>query len=91
LIATSLKEYHLNVNKDIFESKWEQIRAQSSVWWGLLTEDDLTKVDKAPIKFDKYILILRVKYGYTREVARVEINKRVTELIMNKGQTPPII
>lgn len=81
----------MNVNKDIFESKWEQIRAQSSVWWGLLTEDDLTKVDKTPIKFDKYILILRVKYGYTREGARVEINKRVTELIMNKGQTPPII
>ncbi len=85
------KEYYLNVNKDIFESKWAQIRAQSTAWWGLLTEDDLTKVDKAPIKFDKYSLILRVKYGYTREVARLEINKRVTELIMNKGQTASII
>jgi len=72
------------VNKDIFESKWEQIRAQSKVWWNLLTEDDLTKIDKAPIKFDKYIMILRVKYGYTRDVARVEINKRVTELASAK-------
>lgn len=74
----------MNVNKDIFESMWEQIRAQSSVWWGLLTEDDLTKVEKAPVKYDKYLLILRVKYGYTREGARVEVNKRVTELAANK-------
>ena len=70
----------MNVNKDIFENKWEKIRAQSKLWWSLLTDDDLTKVDKAPIKFDKYIMILRVKYGYSREYARVEINKRVTEL-----------
>ena len=68
------------MNKDIFENKWEQIRAQSKAWWSLLTDDDLNKVEKAPIKFDKYIMILRVKYGYTREYARVEINKRVTEL-----------
>ena len=74
----------MNVNKDIFESEWEQIRAQSKVWWGLLTEDDLTKIDKAPVKFDKYIMILRVKYGYSREGARLEINKRVTELEATK-------
>ena len=74
----------MNVNKDIFESEWEQIRAQSKVWWSLLTEDDLTKIDNAPVKFDKYIMILRVKYGYTREGARLEINKRVTELEATK-------
>ena len=74
----------MNVNKDIFESEWEQIRAQSKVWWSLLTEDDLTKIDKAPVKFDKYIMILRVKYGYSREGARLEINKRVTELEATK-------
>lgn len=70
----------MNVTKDIFEGKWEQIRAQSKIWWSLLTDDDLTKVDKAPIKFDKYIMLLRVKYGYTREHAREEINRRVTAL-----------
>ncbi len=72
------------MNKDIFESMWEQIRAQSAVWWSLLTEDDLMKVEKAPVKFDKYLLILRVKYGYTRDSARVEVNKRVTELVANQ-------
>jgi uncharacterized protein YjbJ (UPF0337 family) len=73
----------LNVNKDIFEEKWEQIRAQSKVWWGLFTDDDLDKVETAPVKFDKYIMILRVKYGYTREHARLEINRQVRELKTN--------
>jgi hypothetical protein len=70
----------VKLNKDIFESKWEQIRPRSKVWWSLLTEDDLDKVEKAPNKFDKYTMILRVKYGYTREHARDEINTRITEL-----------
>ena len=73
----------MNVNKDIFEAKWEQIRAQTKVWWILFTDDDLNKVEKAPVKFDKYVLILRVKYGYTRERAREEINRRVRELKNN--------
>lgn len=70
----------MKLNKDIFEAKWEQIRPQSRVWWSLLTEDDLDKVEKAPNKFDKYIMILRVKYGYTREHAREQIDTRITGL-----------
>jgi len=67
-------------NKDIFDNRWEYIRAQSKSWWSLITDDDLNKVEKAPIKFDKYVMIIRVKYGYTREQAREEINRRVKEL-----------
>jgi hypothetical protein len=70
----------LNLNKDIFENKWEQIRDQTSAWWSLFTEDDLKKVDKAPVKLDKYAMMLRMKYGYTHERAREEISKRIAEL-----------
>ena len=70
----------MNVNKDVFENSWEQIRAQSRMWWGLFSEDDLNKVEKAPIKCDKYAMLLRVKYGYTHERAREEISKRITDL-----------
>jgi hypothetical protein len=73
----------MNVNKDVFENKWEQIRAQSQVWWGLFSEDDLDKVAKAPIKRNKYAMLLRVKYGYTHERAREEINKHLTDLESN--------
>ena len=73
----------MNVNKDLFENKWEQIRAQSKVWWSLFTEDDLNKVEKALIKLEKYAMMLRVKYGYTHERAREEINKRIADLDIN--------
>ena len=71
------------VNKDVFENKWEQIRAQSKMWWGLLSEDDLNKVEKAVIKRDKYAMLLRVKYGYTHERAGEEIYKHITDLEAN--------
>ena len=73
----------MQVNKDVFENKWEQIRAQSKMWWGLFSEDDLNKIEKADIKSDKYIMMLRVKYGYTYERAQEEINKHITELEAN--------
>ena len=73
----------MNISKDIFENKWEQIRAQTKVWWSLFTEEDLKKVEKAPIKRDKYAMMLRVKYGYTHERAREEIGRRISDLEAN--------
>jgi hypothetical protein len=67
------------LNKNLFESKWQQIRDQSTAWWSLMSEYDLNKVDKAEVKFDKYVTMLQVKYGYTRKQAKLEIDKRVAE------------
>ena len=82
-IRTSGKRLLMHVNKDVFESKWEQIRAQSKAWWSLFSDDDLNKVEKAPIKRDKYAMMLRVKYGYSHERAKEEIGKRITNLEAN--------
>ena len=73
----------MNVNNDVFENKWEQIRAQSKKWWSLFSDDDLNKVANAPIKRDKYAIMLRVKYGYTHERAKEEINRRIAALETN--------
>ena len=73
----------MNVNNDVFENSWEQIRAQSKTWWSLFSDDDLNKVANAPIKRDKYAMMLRVKYGYTSQRARDEINRRITALKTN--------
>jgi len=67
------------LNKKLFESKWKQIRSQTTAWWTLMSESDLIKVDKAEVKFDKYVTLLRVKYGYTRQQAKTEIRTRVAE------------
>jgi hypothetical protein len=66
------------MNRELFESKWKQIRSQTNGWWSLMNSDDLTKVDKAEIKLDKYVTMLRVKYGYSRDEAKKEIGKRIT-------------
>ena len=63
------------MNKDIVEGKWKQMRGEVKAWWGKLTDDDL---DRAAGKFEVLAGILQEKYGYTREVAAEEIDKRVT-------------
>jgi len=67
------------INKAVFDEKWKVIRGQSTVWWSLMAEYDLVKVDKADVKFDKFVTMLQVKYGYTRQKAREEINRLWTE------------
>jgi hypothetical protein len=44
-----------------------------------MSEYDLKKVDKADVKLDMYVTMLQVKYGYTRQQAKTEIDKRVAE------------
>jgi len=61
------------MNNDIFEGKWKQMRGQAKVWWGKLTDDDLEKVGG---KFDQLIGLLQEKYGYTRQQAEEEYEKR---------------
>ena len=64
------------MNKDIFEGKWKQIRGEAKGWWGKLTDDDL---NRAAGKFDVLAGLLQEKYGYTRQRAAEEIDKRVTQ------------
>lgn len=64
------------MNKDIIEGKWKQMQGEARAWWGKLTDDDL---ERAAGKFDVLAGILQEKYGYSREQAADEIDKRVTE------------
>jgi len=77
------------MNKDIFEGKWKQMRGEAKAWWGKLTDDDL---DRAAGKLDVLAGLLQEKYGYTRQHATDEIDKRVTEyeakLKENTSPTP---
>jgi hypothetical protein len=63
------------MTRALFEENWKEIRAQTTGWWSLMAEFDLHKVDKAEVKFDKFVTMLQVKYGYTREKARAEIGR----------------
>jgi hypothetical protein len=63
------------LNKALFEEKWKLIREQINDRWSLMVEYDLIKVDKADVKFDKFVNMLQVKYGYSRQKARDEVGK----------------
>jgi hypothetical protein len=63
------------INKTIFEENWKLIREQATERWSLMADYDLNKVDKAGVKFDKFVTMLRVKYGYTQEKAREEVGR----------------
>jgi len=67
------------MNKAIFEEKWSLIRGQVNTRWSLMVEYDLIKVDKAEVKFNRFVNMLQVKYGYTRQKAREEISNLWTE------------
>lgn len=62
------------MNRDIFEGKWKEMKGQMKEWWGELTDDDL---DRADGKADQLVGILQQRYGYTKEQAEEEFNKRL--------------
>ena len=75
------------MNQGVFEGKWKQARGQARNWWGKLTDDDL---DRAAGKLDVLAGLLQEKYGYTRQHAKDEIEKRVAEYEANlKSETTP--
>ena len=68
------------MNKDIFEGKWKEMRGQIKEWWGKLTDDDL---DQAAGNAEQIIgFLLQQKYGYTRQRAEEEFNRRLKEAKM---------
>ena len=71
------------MNKTLFEENWTLIRGQINARWSLMVEYDLNKVDKAEVKFDKFVTMLQVKYGYTRPQAKDEIAKLWTQYKAN--------
>ena len=65
------------MNKDIFEGKSKEMRGQIKEWWGKLTDDDL---EQAAGNAEQIIGLLQQKYGYTRERAEQEFNRRIKEV-----------
>jgi len=62
------------MNKDIIEGKWKEMRGQIKEWWGKLTDDDL---DQAGGNADQIVGLIQQKYGYTRQRAEGEFNRRI--------------
>jgi uncharacterized protein YjbJ (UPF0337 family) len=64
------------MNIDTFEGRWRQMRGDLRSWWGRLSDNDLEKIAG---KKDRLIGMLQEKYGYTREAAQQEVDRRFRE------------
>jgi uncharacterized protein YjbJ (UPF0337 family) len=64
------------MNSDTFEGRWKQMRGELRSWWGRLSDNDFEKIGG---KKDRLVGMLQEKYGYTREAAQQEIDRRFRE------------
>jgi uncharacterized protein YjbJ (UPF0337 family) len=65
------------MNDDVLAGKWKQVKGNARQWWGKLTDDD---VDKMSGKMEELAGKLQERYGWSRERANDEINRRLREL-----------
>jgi uncharacterized protein YjbJ (UPF0337 family) len=72
------------MNKDVFEGKAKEMRGQVKEWWGKLTDNDL---EQAGGNAEQIVGLIQQKYGYTREHAEEEFNRRIEEAKMKVKQS----
>jgi uncharacterized protein YjbJ (UPF0337 family) len=62
------------MNSDILKGKWKQLRGEVQQWWGELTADDLDQIKGS---YDKLAGRLQEKYGWSKQRAQEEIDRRL--------------
>ena len=64
------------MNQDIFAGQWKQMRGTLKAWWGKLTDSDFDRIGG---QTDKLIGLVQERYGYVREQAQHEVERRMKE------------
>lgn len=64
------------MNEDTFAGQWKEMRGTLRSWWGKLTDDDLERIGGEK---DRLIGVMQEKYGYTRDEAQKEVERRFNE------------
>lgn len=64
------------MNEDVFSGQWKQMRGELKSWWGLLNDDDFDRIGGQK---DKLIGLVQEKYGYARDHAAQEVERRFKE------------
>jgi hypothetical protein len=70
------QEPHPPTGGDPLTSQWEELRPQLRSWWDRLTEADLMAIGGQK---DRLISALQQRYGYPRERAQQEVDRRLQE------------
>jgi uncharacterized protein YjbJ (UPF0337 family) len=60
-----------NMNRDILEGQWKQLKGKAKVKWGKLTDDDLDVVDG---RRDVLAGKIQERYGISRDEAEAQLD-----------------
>ena len=66
----------MDVNQDIVQGKWQELKGQVKQQWGKLTDDDVQRLSG---KTEELVGVLQQKYGYGKVQAEMEINRWVND------------
>src|SRR6188508_2340569 len=64
------------MNEDIFAGQWKQMRGEVKSWWSRLADDELDLIGGHK---EKLIGLVQERYGYAREHAEQEVERRFKE------------
>jgi len=70
------------MNQDFFSAKWQQMRGTLRSWWGKLSDDDWERIGGEK---DRLIGMLQEKYGYAKDMALREVERRLQEYSGQSG------
>ena len=72
------------MNEDILTGHWKEMRGTLKSWWGNLTDDDFDWIGGQK---DRLIGLIQQKYGYSRDQAENEVNRRLSDYDDRYGST----
>lgn len=61
---------------DFLSTKWQQMRGTLRSWWGRLSDEDWERIGGQK---DRLISLLQEKYGYAKDMALREVERRLQE------------
>jgi uncharacterized protein YjbJ (UPF0337 family) len=70
------------MNPDFFSAKWQQMQGTLRSWWGKLSDDDWERIGGQK---DRLIGMLQEKYGYAKDMALREVERRLQEYSGQSG------
>ena len=74
------------MNADVLKGRWMQIRGLARQWWAEITDSELDEIDG---RMDELVGMLQEKYGYARDVAQKEVDRRLGEYEMSDPEKLP--
>ena len=72
------------MNEDTLTGHWKEMRGSLKSWWGNLTDDDFEWIGGQK---DRLVGLIQQKYGYSREQAENEVDRKMSDYDNRYGST----